>query len=332
MRQPVPTPLPFSMPQTRVEFGPRFLWAAAGVSVLLHLAAGWAIVSPWAQRTSPDESSAQIDPIMPINPTMPRLGIERSKAVTVTWVGFESPTEHQAQMSEVEQAMLSPAPGLSPLAAADPAPPAPLNEPSPPTPSVQPSSPDSRAQPAPAPAPSIPLDVLAPVPIAPSAPTTARSAEPVAIPPTSAEPPLEPQQARPAAPPTPSEIASGRPGLEDERESDAAALRKPLEYKPGKPIAGEGIEITTVRPDFGTTVRILANPDNPLVVIDFGPDGHVRRARFARNATRTLNTGNPYVDGAILDAIYRWTAKGQAVDDLGDDQTLTYSVRLLLRG
>lgn len=316
------------MPETRVESGPRSLWAAAGVSVLLHLVAGLAIVSPWTQTASPQPSSAQIEPIVPIKPNVPRLGIERSRAVTVTWVGFESPSEHQAQLSEVEQAMLTPAPGLSPLATAEPAPHAPPAEPSPPTPTAQPSPP--APQPAPAAAPSIPLDVLAPVAIAPPAQVTAHSQEPT--PPAPADESTKPEQAQPATPPTPSESASGRPGLEDPRESDAAALKRPLEYKPGKPIAGEGIEITTVRPNFGTTVRMLASPDNPLVIIDFGPDGRVRHARFARNTARTLNTGNPYVDGAILDAVYRWTAKGKAIDELEESQTLTYSVRLLLHG
>lgn len=329
MSDPVRTHLPFVMPQTRVESGGRPLWAAAGVSVLLHLAAGLALVSPWTRSAAPLPTATQIEPIVPIKPNVPRLGIERSKAVTLTWVGFETPTEHQAPLSEVEQAMLTPAPGLAPLAAAEPAPPAPPAEPSPPTAQPTPQAAPPEPAPTPASAPSMPLDVLAPVAIAPPAPTPAPAQPPA---PTPAPPnPVEPQVAQPATPPTPSQSANGRPGLEDERESDAAALHKPLDYKPGKPIAGEGIEITTVRPDFGTTVRMLANPDNPLVIIEFGPDGRVRHARYARNAARALNTGNPYIDGAILDAIYRWRAKGKAVDELGKDQTLTYSVRLLLR-
>ncbi|MCL4221566.1 MAG: hypothetical protein KJZ65_09355 [Phycisphaerales bacterium] len=322
------------MPANRVESGPRSLWAAAVVSVLLHLAGGLVIVAPWNQTASPAPSGAQVEPLVSVKPNVPRLGIERSNAVTVTWVGFESPTEHQAPLSQVEQAMLTPAPGLSPLASAEPAPQAPPAEVSPPTPAAQPSPRATQTQPTPPPAPGVPLEVLAPVAIAPPAPTSDRALEPTQTPSAPTEPvtPTRPEQTQPATPPTPSESASGRPGLQDPRESDAAALKRPLEYKPGKPIAGEGIEITTVRPNFGTTVRMLANPDNPLVVIDFGPDGRVRHARFARNATRTLNTGNPYVDGAILDAIYRWKARGKAIDELGEDQMLTYSVRLLLRG
>ncbi|RMH12228.1 MAG: hypothetical protein D6695_07230, partial [Planctomycetota bacterium] len=154
-----------------------------------------------------------------------------------------------------------------------------------------------------------------------------------------AEPKPEPAEAPPADPaprtepaPTPSPAATGRPGIADPRESDASSLEKPLEYKPGKPLAGKGIEITTVRPDFGTTVRMLANPDNPLIIIEFKPDGSVARARFARSGGRTLNTGNSFVDGAILDAVYRWKARGEALEQLEPGQTLRYTVRLLLRG
>lgn len=309
------------------------LAAALVASLAIHLAAGVLIVSPWFHARPNADSQAAIEPMLAITPTIPRLGIERSKAVTVTWVGFETPSEHQAQDSEVEQAALSPAPGLAQLAASDPAPPTPTPQPAPPVQQPQPAE----AQPSPTPAqpsrPSIPMDAFAPVAITPPTPVVAASVQPDPAPTPADEPKPQLEEATaPTAPATPSQVATGRPGIEDQRESDASALEKPLKYTPGKPIAAEGIEITTVRPDFGTTARMLANPQDPLVVIDFKSDGHVHRARFARSGIRVLSTGNPYVDGAILDAIYRWTAKGDAIDELPEGQTLTYSVQLLLHG
>lgn len=305
------------------------LLAALVTSLAIHLLAGLAITSPWLRAQPACDRQATIEPPPGLIPAPPRLGIERSRAVTVTWVGFETPTEHEAKQSEVEQAALTPAPGLAELAAADPAPPAP--EPGPPSEPAR--SADSTPAALPPSRPSIPMDALAPVAIAPPTQmqTDTLEAEPASL--SAAEPRV--QQAEPdapATPATPSRVRSGRPGIEDQRESDAAARQKPLRYTPGKPIAAEGIEITTVRPDFGTAVRMLANPQDPLVIIEFRSDGHVQRARFARSGTRVLGTGNPYVDGAILDAIYRWTARGAAIDALPEGQTLTYTVQLLLRG
>ncbi|GAB4384109.1 MAG: hypothetical protein Kow0022_05710 [Phycisphaerales bacterium] len=299
--------------------------AAFVASLGIHLLAGLAITSPWLRAPSAFDRHATIKPPPGLTPTPPRVGIERSRAVTVTWVGFETPTEHEARESEVEQAALTPASGFAELAAADPAPPAPPSEragSAEPTPAELPPS-----------RPSIPMDALAPVAIAPPTQMQTDTLEAGPASSSAAEPRVQRDEpAAPATPATPSQVRSGRPGIEDQRESDAAARQKPLKYTPGKPIAAEGIEITTVRPDFGTAVRMLANPQDPLVIIEFRSDGHVQRARFARSGTRVLGTGNPYVDGAILDAIYRWTARGAAIDALPEGQTLTYTVQLLLRG
>ena len=51
-----------------------------------------------------------------------RLGIERSRRVTVNWLGFADPTPHRARESELEQAALSMALVGSPEAPSDPSP------------------------------------------------------------------------------------------------------------------------------------------------------------------------------------------------------------------
>lgn len=48
--------------------------------------------------------------VLPAETHRVRAGVERSEAVTLTWLGFEEPTPHEARPSEVEQAALSLAP------------------------------------------------------------------------------------------------------------------------------------------------------------------------------------------------------------------------------
>lgn len=310
----------------------RPLALALVASLLLHAGGALWLVSPWSHR--PQTLDQPADALVQVSPKIPKLGIERSKAVTVTWVGFETPTEHQAKLSEVEQAALTPVVGRSEQAAAEPSPPVPTPEPTPVTPPDQPQQERAAAEPKPAPAapaaPSTPMDALAPIAIAPPEPQPTPKPEPAPAP---APEPAKEEAPAPTPAPTPSDVAAGKPGLEDEREADPVALAKPVKASNlGKPLAGEGIQITTVSPTFGTTIRMLASPNDPLVVIDFAADGTVQRARYARAGKQILNTGHPHVDGAILDAVYRWTAKGKAIDELKDDETLTYSIRLLLRG
>lgn len=308
----------------------RPLVLALVASLLLHAGGALWLVSPWAHPQLATDATA--DSLVEVSPNIPRLGIEHSKAVTVTWVGFETPTEHQAKLSEVEQAALTPVVGQSEQATAEPSPPVQTSEPSPNTPPAQPQQEVASAKPQPAhadqPVPSVPIDALAPIAIAPPTAEIAPTPKPAPAP-----KPAEQEAPAPTPAPTPSDVAAGKPGLEDEREADPVALAKPVRASNlGKPLAGEGIQITTVSPTFGTAIRMLASPSDPLVIIDFAPDGSVQRARYARSGKRVLNTGNPHVDGAILDAVYRWTAKGKAIDELKDDESLTYSIRLLLRG
>ena len=135
--------------------------------------------------------------------------------------------------------------------------------------------------------------------------------------------------ARPAARPA---DASGTRGLKDRREADASSVVQTLTYHPGKPIAGQGLEIATVRPRFSVTVQAISRPRNPTVRILFGRDGRVRRAEFVRVKGRRMGTGSVHIDGPLMDAIYRWTAKGVALESLGKKDTLPVEIHLLLNG
>ncbi len=174
----------------------RFL-AAAGVSVLLHLALAMALASaPPIQ--APDRSSTELGivwdqpitdlpaseppppppaaapPQPPEVPTVPpprlQLGLEDSAATdTNTWLGFTEATEHQAPQSTIEQPelVLNPPSAATPAQAGQPAPQSPPPSPAPAAPPTPPTPPPAE----PVPAKPAPSDILvaAPKPEAPAA-------------------------------------------------------------------------------------------------------------------------------------------------------------------
>lgn len=94
-------------------------------------------------------------------------------------------------------------------------------------------------------------------------------------------------------------------------------------------MAAEGLSITTVRPRFSLYTRLIANPRDPLVEVQFDRQGRVRHARLLQSS------GRDDVDRPVLDAIYQWKAKGEAIDALGaadsDAALLTVRFRIALR-
>ncbi len=262
-----------------------------------------------------------------------RLGVQKSNAVTVNWVGFETPTEHVAEQSTVEQAALSPEIGQEATAAATPmttpevAEPAEAQQPieaavaSPPQPSTEQAVAETVASLVPMvstmdDAPSQEVVEEVPVVVAQPAPESVEQPE---VKPTA------------EATPAPSQAsAQGSPGEEDRRESDASSLSKSLEYRPGRPLATEGLEITTVRPRYSVTTRSIARPRDPHITIEFDAKGVVKRAYFAKIEGRVRSTGHEHVDGPLLDAIYRWKAEGLAIKDLKGDQTVAITIRVIL--
>jgi hypothetical protein len=101
-------------------------------------------------------------------------------------------------------------------------------------------------------------------------------------------------------------------GEEAESMSDAAALETAVEIKPGRVLAGKGIQIKTVRPEWAITTRLRASPKNPVVKLTFGKSGRVIRASFVDGHS----SGDREVDGPLMDALYRWTAKGTVINNL----------------
>lgn len=152
-----------------------------------------------------------------------------------------------------------------------------------------------------------------PPPVAPAANTTAAPTTPQA-PPAPVQPGGDP----------------GQIGLASDAESDASSIKEAIEYRLGKPLAGKGLKIRTLRPNWSVTTRLTASPRNPVVRVVFGRDGRVLEAKFVAGQ----ETGYPDVDAPILHAVYRWTASGEALTKLPATDPragVTMTFRMILR-
>lgn len=181
--------------------------------------------------------------------------------------------------------------------------------------------------------PEIPVEFIDPAILlaAPIPPPAAQTPQPAAPEPASPTTPQTPEPAAPSAAsePTPPGEGGLLPGEKSPSESSASALAAPIDVRPGRVLAAQGLQITTVRPVFSTSVVALARPRSPTLVIEFGSDGRVRRARYVEGRS----TGEPEVDRPLLDAIYRWTAAGEPLEHLSDnpDDTVAITMRIILR-
>ncbi|MBK9189177.1 MAG: hypothetical protein IPM33_09515 [Phycisphaerales bacterium] len=161
---------------------------------------------------------------------------------------------------------------------------------------------------------------------------------PNATSPLTPPPPVAPSANTPAAPTAPQATPAaaqpggnaGQIGLASDAESDASSIKEAIEYRLGKPLAGKGLKIRTLRPNWSVTTRLTASPRNPVVRVVFGRDGRVLDAKFVAGQ----ETGYPDVDAPILHAVYRWTASGEALTKLpaGDPRAgVTMTFRMILR-
>jgi hypothetical protein len=155
--------------------------------------------------------------------------------------------------------------------------------------------------------------------------------------PTTAPPPGAPAAAAPTPvavqPPALAGAPGGeknRPGEKSVKESSAFTIKKTLEYKPGKPLAAEGIEVTTVDPDISMLSAMTGSVRNPVILLRFGPDGRVKVAEFKDG----LDTGRKDWNDPIMHAMHRWTLGGKKFQELiaeSPGREIVMSVRLLLR-
>lgn len=170
------------------------------------------------------------------------------------------------------------------------------------------------------------------------APEDASANAPVPPAPVPASPEARPQSAvptpaSPSVPPSSPGVRGGGgrdAGEQSDRESTASSILTATRAQLGKPIAGKGIEIKTVRPRFTHYTAIMTVPRSPRVRIHFRRDGEVEKVELVRSS------GVPDVDRPLLDAVYQWRAVGKELEALpadvagSDPHVLVIEMRILL--
>lgn len=190
-----------------------------------------------------------------------------------------------------------------------------LPRPAPPAPRGVPDAPDEKPQP------DKPVD------------TVAKTAD--AAPQSDPKPMLDPlsgsREAAPSPAPTltptppapqPSDEPKPTNAPKDEREAPPVSRIENLVVRPGAVIARHGIQINTVAPRFSPVALHSSIPANPDLVLTFDKAGKVIHVRFAKA------TGYDNIDGPLLTATYKWTAKGPELDKV--PQNLIVTVHILL--
>ena len=247
------------------------------------------------------------------------------------------PSAHQGQTSPL------PTPSAHPTEIpAAPKPNAPAVNRTPPTPPISaPSTPTSKVPtpPAPAqqtPAPPIPTTQKSPVKPTPEAKAAASSVAPAA--PAQAHAPatlVSPGNPAPLATgphPGPTDSDAGEPSAlarptgapKSDRESAPVSLTdSPLPARPGRVIAGNGIEIKTAFPQFSAIALSTSIPANPEVKVVFDRDGAVIDAQITKSSTY------PNIDGPILASLYKWKATGHMLEELNAPFSVTIRIILI---
>ena len=171
--------------------------------------------------------------------------------------------------------------------------------------------PEPKPEPKPGPAPS-------PEPTPGEEPTPTPSPEPGEEP--SEEPSETPGQG-PPAPPTPES------GNDADRDAEATSVidTPPANWRNGRPLAAEGLEIRTRRLAIPLlTWNSLRPTATPVAELEFLPNGRPKTARLVESS------GDAKLDDYILDALFRWRASGKRLKELEGDETALVRLRLLL--
>lgn len=296
---------------------------ALALSLLVHVGV-LAIAGGVLQR---DSGGARVIVPKPPSSTI-RLGISESTIETLTWLGFATPTPHEAFQSEVEQAAFALAsrsgrpainaqtPGATPMGVIE-------QSESSASLSTQARSPrmvpDTEAS---APAFEAELGPIEP----PASVSSLAIALPEGMPDPSQETKAADGQGTPGRQSTkPGEASeTRRDGTPSEKESPATSPSRPLRVQPGKPAAAQGLEIQTrVPPELTIPTRLLAGNRRAVYMVSFAKDGTVKTAKM------TNSSGNRELDEAGLNAMYSWTAKGKPLEDLDGEGVISVYIELI---
>lgn len=316
---------------TEAPGGGRRLAVAAGLSLIAHAALAVVVGAEWPVggaagggfERSPQAEDDEID-----------LGIERSDAVTVTWLGFEEPEPVSAPRAEVDQASMTRNPVGEPVPMVDPAvssaaaaESAPMQEQSAQAELAEqgfdvPVVEDGAAD--------IALPGDEPVEEVADRPSEQAAESETESKPSETEPAdgVSSSEGDRRAEPRPAE---GLDGEAADRDSPATSTEPVLEYTRGQPVAREGLEVLPKYFPIWQSLVLSTNPRNPLVRFTFDSKGRAKLVGFVIVENVRQNTGSEEFDQVLLTGLYNWTAKGAAIDELEEDGTVSVSIRMKLR-
>lgn len=147
---------------------------------------------------------------------------------------------------------------------------------------------------------------------------------------TPAEKPTETAETGGSTSPSPQEGATGdagEAGQADDREAPAAAINPVRVRDLGGPVEAQGLRIDTVRPFFHDITRLTASTQSPIFRLHFTREGRVRQVETIESS------GRRDVDEAILNALFRWRARGEALNRISSESpeaTIAIDIRILL--
>jgi hypothetical protein len=122
---------------------------------------------------------------------------------------------------------------------------------------------------------------------------------------------------------------AGRPdsGQRSDRESDATSVINvpPEKWRTGAPIAHKGVEILTRRPELPILTRLTTRPLHPVADLFFDNQGKPVSVKIVQSS------GYPDdIDQPVIDALYRWRAKGSQLARLPEGKVARFRVRVIL--
>lgn len=237
---------------------------------------------------SPNKSTHLETPLN--NPSKVTLGIDKSSASTLTWIGYEEYELHIATLSTNEQAAMQ------------------VVEESP-MQSVSAETIQSISTPISEFASQL-LDAIAGIEIS----FPSRALPPVEI-------TEKPSQAQPSQT-QPEEIAED--AVPSDRDSIPTSIVKitQQQWKSGKPIAAEGIVLRPRKPSF-TANQLVSNAPSDLIATLY-----IDNSGKPADVERVMSTGSQSIDRSLIASLYRWRASGKQIDTLEDGKTVPITIHL----
>ena len=98
----------------------------------------------------------------------------------------------------------------------------------------------------------------------------------------------------------------------------------PSMWRSGKLLVRKGLEIKTKKPELPILTRLTTSPGNPVCEVLFGKDGVPVSCKILQSS------GFADIDGPVLDALWRWRAKGSQLDKLAPGKALPFRLSFIL--